>query len=165
VASIKVPTTAGAGVWPAWWAVGPNWPLGGEIDMLEMSQKTPSSSDPSGDQPNLAFQAINGPISSDNTTHWSIQGSSTATPEANLDGAFHTYGVNWSPGQIQFTLDGKPTQTYTSSDFKTYKNVQTNAIWPFDNSPERLLLNLQVQTGTTVPQTMLVDYVRSFGHN
>ncbi|KAF8306963.1 glycoside hydrolase family 16 protein [Clavulina sp. PMI_390] len=25
----------GCGVWPAWWSVGPNWPAGGEIDILE----------------------------------------------------------------------------------------------------------------------------------
>lgn len=25
----------GCGVWPAWWANGPNWPYGGEIDILE----------------------------------------------------------------------------------------------------------------------------------
>ncbi|KAJ7293331.1 glycoside hydrolase family 16 protein [Mycena rebaudengoi] len=26
---------ASCGVWPAWWSVGPNWPQGGEIDVLE----------------------------------------------------------------------------------------------------------------------------------
>ncbi|KAJ7217226.1 glycoside hydrolase family 16 protein [Mycena pura] len=26
---------ASCGVWPAWWSVGPNWPAGGEIDVLE----------------------------------------------------------------------------------------------------------------------------------
>jgi len=25
----------GCGTWPAWWFVGPNWPNGGEIDMIE----------------------------------------------------------------------------------------------------------------------------------
>jgi hypothetical protein len=25
----------GCGTWPAWWQNGPNWPYGGEIDILE----------------------------------------------------------------------------------------------------------------------------------
>lgn len=25
----------GCGTWPAWWSNGPNWPYGGEIDILE----------------------------------------------------------------------------------------------------------------------------------
>lgn len=25
----------GCGTWPAWWMNGPNWPYGGEIDILE----------------------------------------------------------------------------------------------------------------------------------
>jgi len=31
--SVHMPT--GCGVWPAWWSNGPNWPIGGEIDILE----------------------------------------------------------------------------------------------------------------------------------
>jgi len=30
---INMPT--GCGTWPAWWLVGPNWPNGGEIDIIE----------------------------------------------------------------------------------------------------------------------------------
>lgn len=31
--SVHIPT--GCGTWPAWWSNGPNWPVGGEIDITE----------------------------------------------------------------------------------------------------------------------------------
>ncbi|KAF9040367.1 glycoside hydrolase family 16 protein [Hymenopellis radicata] len=31
--SVHMPT--GCGTWPAWWSNGPNWPIGGEIDIIE----------------------------------------------------------------------------------------------------------------------------------
>jgi len=31
--SVHMPT--GCGTWPAWWSNGPNWPVGGEIDIVE----------------------------------------------------------------------------------------------------------------------------------
>jgi hypothetical protein len=31
--AVHMPT--GCGTWPAWWQNGPNWPYGGEIDILE----------------------------------------------------------------------------------------------------------------------------------
>ncbi|KAK0463535.1 concanavalin A-like lectin/glucanase domain-containing protein [Desarmillaria tabescens] len=31
--SVHMPT--GCGTWPAWWSNGPNWPIGGEIDIVE----------------------------------------------------------------------------------------------------------------------------------
>ena len=32
----------GCSLWPAWWSVGPNWPNGGEIDILEGASRSPS---------------------------------------------------------------------------------------------------------------------------
>ncbi|KAF9530475.1 glycoside hydrolase family 16 protein [Crepidotus variabilis] len=33
----------GCSVWPAWWSVGPNWPAGGEIDILEGVHEGPTN--------------------------------------------------------------------------------------------------------------------------
>jgi beta-glucanase (GH16 family) len=151
-ARIKVPCASGTGLWPAWWSYGRNWPDGGEIDNLEvMRSGTPT---PGQD----VQQTIHGPTSSGGA--WQIGNDySYAEPLCN---AFHTYGSIWEPGKIQFTFDGTVTRTIRPSD------LNTNWTWPFDDYPERILLDLQVgDFGGTVdnselPDSMLIDYVRVY---
>lgn len=148
-ASIKVPCGSGSGLWPAWWADGPDWPKGGEIDFLEVMTNPPAGYN--------VTQTIHGPKG---TGAWQLP--TWKVSSAPLCNAFHTYGAIWTQGKIQFTFDGNVTKTFTASD------VPSGGSWPFDSNSERLLLDLQVGSwggspqSSEFPATMLVDYVRVY---
>lgn len=144
---IQVPCQSGNGLWPALWSDGPNWPQGGEIDYLEVMQ---------GYNGTNAKQSLHGAMASGG--HWNIGNNNIASTQ--WCHQFHTYGAVWSPGKIQFTLDGITTATDTPT------NLHAGWIWPFDVSSEHLLLDLQTGgsggqiNNSSLPQSMLVDYVR-----
>jgi beta-glucanase (GH16 family) len=149
-ARIKVP--GGVGLWPAFWMLGTNietvgWPTSGEIDIMEFV----------GRRPNEILGTIHGPADS---------GTSGVTNGAELDGPgaddFHTFAIDWRPGQITWSLDGAPFHQASPAD------VAPNE-WVFDH-PFFLILNVAVggnlggpvAPDTTFPQTMTVDYVRLY---
>ena len=151
-ARIKLP--AGAGLWPAFWAVGTasdrlTWPAGGEIDVMENI----------GD-PFKTYAVIHGPAVD------SKYGYNLVTPKrspVSLAGGFHVFGIEWSPGKIVFTLDGEPFST------RTAQALPAGATWVFNN-PFYLILDLAVggnfpgppNAATRFPATMLVDWVRVY---
>jgi beta-glucanase (GH16 family) len=152
-ASIKLP--AGQGLWPAFWALGSNidtvgWPACGEIDMMESL----------GNDTSTIYGSIHGPATG-NADGYGLTSSKRAA--VSLAGGFHTYGVNWSPGQIQFTLDGIVYATRSALEMTSGRQ------WVLDK-PFYLLLNLAVGGGwpgspnasTAFPATMLVDWVRGY---
>jgi beta-glucanase (GH16 family) len=152
-ARIKLP--AGAGLWPAFWAVGTasdrlTWPAGGEIDVMENI----------GSDPFKTYAVIHGPAAD------SKYGYNLITPRrspVSLAGGFHVFGIEWSPGKIVFTLDGKPFST------RTAQALPGGATWVF-NQPFYLILDLAVggnfpgqpNAATRFPATMLVDWVRVY---
>lgn len=150
-ARVQVPE--GQGLWPAFWALGNDypsvkWPACGEQDIMEH---------------------IDAPV-----PDW-IAGSIHGT---NLDGSqktfatagqtfagWHVYGMKWSKGSVSYYLDD-PSNVYV-----TYNTSNTSGNWPFDsNGGSYLILNLAVggnwpgaPDGTaTFPSEMLVDYVRIY---
>jgi beta-glucanase (GH16 family) len=154
-ARIKIP--AGAGVWPAFWMLGDNvdqrqWPACGELDIMENIGKEPT------------------------TIHGSIHGTGfTGTPLSTITqlpadqpfaADFHTYGLIWSPGKIQYYVDdpSHPYATYTRAD------LPAGAVWPFDDGRYFFLLNLAMGgdwpgppiASTPSTEEMLVDYVRVY---
>jgi len=149
-ASIQVPCQSGTGLWPAFWSDGPNWPTGGEIDYLEVMKYF---------GPTDANEGLHGP-----TTGGSSWGTSYQNQASTWCDAYHTYGAIWSPGEIQFTIDGTVEHTITPTA------MQSGWTWPFDSYDQRLLLDLQIgdSGGTiddsTLPQSMLVDWVRVYGY-
>jgi beta-glucanase (GH16 family) len=159
-ARMDLPT--GQGMWPAFW-MNPNqvqWPLGGEIDILENR----------GSQPNLTSSAFHwqknaGPCCGQ---HQFVLHEYTATSggqPVNFHNGFHTYAAEWdknpttNANEIRFYVDGNLHFTVTQNsgmsdaNFTTTKNIILNLAvgGDFGGNPD----------GTTVfPQTLLVDYVR-----
>lgn len=150
-ARIKVPR--GAGLWPAFWMLGTNypqvgWPRAGELDPMELV----------GSKPNLLVGTVHGP-KTNNRAQW--QQNVYARTVDPLSASFHVYGIDWSRTEITFTLDGAP-----------YGEVRRSALhpnqrWVFDH-PYYLVLDLAVggrfpgppNARTQFPARMLVDWVR-----
>jgi hypothetical protein len=86
--------------WPAWWLVAPNWPAEGEIDTLEGLNGLP------------CYHYI-----SDTTGPVFSGGCATLTSSATA--GWHTYAVDWQPGNITFYYDGKET-FHDTSDVSTF---------------------------------------------
>jgi beta-glucanase (GH16 family) len=147
----------GRGVWPAFWALGTDidhsgWPECGEIDVMEHL----------GQEPTMATGTIHGPRDGGGANADYKPGRSVVhtTPLAQ---EFHTYGVQWLPGSIQFYFDGHPYWSITAAD------LPAGSRWVFDH-PFFLILNIAIggewagspDASTTFPQALYVDYVRVY---
>jgi beta-glucanase (GH16 family) len=166
----KLPT--GRGIWPALWMLpqdekyGP-WPSSGEIDVMEAR----------GQEPGKVLGTLHYGSRWPANTH---SGNEFVFPGKGSVADFHTYAVEWEPGQIRWLVDGTPfaSQSFWWSSSKTdgAKGVNPSAEadlnpWPapFDQ-PFYLVMNLAVggrfvgkpDKATPFPAEMLVDYVRAY---
>jgi beta-glucanase (GH16 family) len=151
-ARIDLPT--GQGMWPAFWLF-PNrkidWPLGGEIDILENRGSEPTIISSAYHWPAQEGQCCVSQYVSQNYT--ATDGGSPL----NFHAGFHTYAVEWDAAELRFYVDGILHFVVTESGER-----------PIFETPKNIILNLAVggifggdPDGTTVfPQTMDVDYVR-----
>jgi len=150
-ARIKMPK--GQGSWPAFWMLGEKigdivWPDCGEIDIVEV-----------GDIKNELVASLHGP------------GYCGADPLTNrievhddLNDSFHTYAIEWLPGQIEWFFDN------TSISLKTAEDASAvNSEWVFDQ-PFFILINLAMG-GVFVPggidpeleqAQFTIDYIRHY---
>jgi beta-glucanase (GH16 family) len=153
----KMPTATG--IWPALWlmpedSVYGDWPDSGELDVMEayglpggttyVEGTSHSGSSRAGDTNNGAQYA---PAGFDNT-QW------------------HTYDLQWSPGQLQWSVDG---HVYLMQSTKDWISPNGNPNAPFDQ-PFYIIMNVAVG-GDWLPTpnllagqsyTMQVDYVRVY---
>jgi len=162
----------GQGVWPALWMLPQKdtfgtWPASGEIDILEAR----------GQEPNKILGTLHFGAKWPANTHISKD---TVLPNNGTIEDFHTYAIEWEPGEIRWLLDGKTyaTQSFWWSSSKTdgtkgvnpTKEADLNT-WPapFDQ-PFYLVMNLAVggkflgnpDKSTAFPVEMVVDYVRVY---
>ena len=160
-ARIKLPH--GAGIWPAFWALGDDfpkvgWPASGEIDIME----------------NVPVRGGLGPSRISSTVHGTgysgdlgVRNDIEFPSGQRVDTDFHIYGAIWSPYMIQFYLDDPKNVFFVL----TPHELAPGKAWLF-NKPFFLILNMAIggehswpgptDASTPNPATMLVDYVRVY---
>jgi beta-glucanase (GH16 family) len=149
------------GFWPANWSMGNNiatvnWPACGEMDVLERVNAALN--------PDWNEGSIHGP---------GFTGANLGTmhnfPAGQTAAQWHTYGMIWKPGSVQYYIDD-PTQPYASFTPASLSAL-AGATWPFDGGQSNfIILNLAIggdfpgapDNTTPFPSEMLVDYVRIF---
>lgn len=166
----KLPT--GKGVWPALWMLPQEekyggWPASGEIDILEAKGQEPHT--------------VHGTLHFG--SRWPLNTNISKSYTLPRDGTiadFHTYSLEWEPGEIRWYLDGQlySTQSFWWSSSKSDGNkggkpgneAELNP-WPapFDQ-PFYIVMNVAVggqflgnpDKTTVFPAEMLIDYVRVY---
>ncbi|MDP9048361.1 MAG: glycoside hydrolase family 16 protein [Bacteroidota bacterium] len=125
-ASARMKMSSGAGLWPAFWALGNGkWPDSGEIDVMETV----------GDSSWIS-NALHGPNYFGNTPF----AYRAFFPKGTDVTKWHIYSVDWSADTIVFKVDGMTTYTVTRAMIEHYGR------WAFDN-PKFLILNFALGGG------------------
>jgi beta-glucanase (GH16 family) len=162
-ARLKLPV--GTGLWPAFWMLGSNylttgWPASGSATIVENISLTERTN---GLGPNTIRATLHGPRYFGGNGLWHDY----KLPNGGRidDGNFHTYGIIWSPGMIQFYVDD-PANIFFELNTS---DLPEGGEWVFDH-PFFLVMNLAVggdwpgspDATTPSPAEMLVDYVRVY---
>jgi beta-glucanase (GH16 family) len=150
------------GFWPAVWLLGNNiatvnWPACGEMDVLERVNAAGSPDWNAGSIHGIGFTGGTG------------LGTSYFFPTGESAAQWHTYGMIWAPGSVQYYIDD-PANIYASFTPASLNSL-SGAVWPFDTGQSNfLIVNLAIggdwpgvpdQT-TPFPSEMLVDYIRIY---
>lgn len=162
----------GKGLWPALWMLPVDdryggWAASGEIDLMEIV----------GEQPREVLNSIHFGSSYPSR---SLITTTYALPEERLVSDWHTYAVEWEPGEIRFFVNEVQTCTYRhwwscsrrvdGQGVEAASEADLNP-WPapFDQ-PFYLLMNVAVggnfpgvpNEQTRFPAELVVDYVRVY---
>ncbi|MFP5229912.1 MAG: family 16 glycosylhydrolase, partial [Acidobacteriota bacterium] len=135
----------------------------GEADIMEHIDG--SNPPPSVGAPAPGYDWIAGSVhGGTSSTH--ADGSQEYHPAGFSAAAWHTFGMIWTPGQIQYYVDS-PANIYATFNTSNFKGA-----WPFDQGPMFIILNLAVggdwpgnpDATTVFPGNLLVDYVRIYAN-
>ena len=157
-ASIKLPTTRS--MWPALWMmptaeVYGTWAASGEIDIMEAKVSTfpkqiVGSIHYGGEWPDNLSQS-----------YYYSEGNGPNATDFSQD--FHTYAVEWEPTVIRWYVDGNLYGTATN-----WSSTGGPFPAPFDQA-FHFIVNIAIggsapapNSSTTLPQEMLVDYIRVY---
>ena len=154
---VRAKLPSGKGTWPAIWMLPTDmaygdWPASGEIDIMEHV----------GYDPDVIVQSIH-----TKNRH----GGNPISDRVTVPGVreeFHTYGVEWLPDRVIFSIDGE--QTYVYAKPQTAEGERASDAWPFD---QRMYLLINLAFGGTwggnmgidekcLPARLEVDYVRVY---
>lgn len=153
---VRAQLPSGAGMWPAIWMLPTEdryggWAASGEIDIMEFK----------GSEPETVHGTLHygGPWPKNQ-----YSGHHFTLPSGTFSEDFHTFSIDWTPGKIEWYVDGELYQTQT-----TWSSTGGKFPAPFDQE-FHLVLNLAVgghfvkppDAQTKFPQQMLVDYVRVY---
>lgn len=173
-ARMKLPD--GQGTWPAFWMMPANdsygnWPLSGEIDILEAVNLGAKCEECEGTEgENRTIAALHFGERPPKNTHIPTRHKLPGAP--NAKDAYHVFAVEWGEGQIDWYIDGENYFSLRSEDWYTgavSKAENPNA--PFDK-PFYVMLNLAVGGGLSednnemtfdpdsFPAELQVDWVR-----
>lgn len=166
---VRAKLPQGQGTWPAIWmlpeapAYGP-WAASGEIDILEAVNLGVACNDcPAGRESTILGTLHFGGIWPDNALN------SSEMPASDVLNGFHTFGIIWAPGLIEWTYDGAVFARKEAASWWSDNSADPEA--PFDQ-PFHLILNLAIggklpeernlrgvdESG--FPKTLEVDWVR-----
>lgn len=158
---VRAKLPSGTGFWPAIWmmptdSVYGTWAASGEIDIMENKGRLPSE--------------VYGTLHYGGAWPKNRYTGGTYKFPAGIDvTSYHTYSVEWEPGEIRWYVDGNLYQTQTNWDTKDANGEKYAFPAPFDQK-FYVILNLayggnfdgQQGDGNNIPGQMLVDYVRAY---
>jgi beta-glucanase (GH16 family) len=160
-ASIELPNTTNQGLWPAFWTLGSDinsvpWPTCGEADIMEnWSPQVDGGAGTTGNNSTIHTALTGGD---------GVGGRYTFPGGQATDTAFHTYGIVWTPNEMQFFVDNASAPFFTA----TPNSLPSGDTWPF-NADLFTILNVAIggtlggsTSGLSNPGPMTVDYVRYY---
>lgn len=163
VVRAKVPK--GKGLWPAAWLMPASdelygqWPLGGEIDIMEIL----------GHETNKTYSTIHYGLPHTQSGGYLY----TKAGEPDFSEEFHEFSVDWEPGEMRFYVDGELVHKVNEWYTAYFRQVPAEFPAPF-NADFYMILNLAVGgdwPGSPNAQTdfdkaeYYVDYVRIYQKN